>query len=71
MPHTEQFGHLEYLCQYSIEGTEYTCTNYFCEPNCDCGLTFEEAKAEIVSYYEYQLEQAKNITEDDNNEKEI
>lgn len=23
MPHTEQFGHLEYLCQYEIEGTEY------------------------------------------------
>ena len=23
VPHTEQFGHLEYLCRYSIEGTEY------------------------------------------------
>ena len=23
MPHTEQFGHLEYMSQYSIEGVEY------------------------------------------------
>ncbi len=23
MPHTEQFGHLEYMSQYCIEGVEY------------------------------------------------
>lgn len=44
---------------------EYICTNYFCEPNCDCGLTFEEAKEGLVSYYEHQLENAKKIIEED------
>lgn len=43
---------------------EYTCTNYYCEPDCDCGLTFEEAKEALVSYYECQLENAKKITEE-------
>lgn len=23
LPHTEQFGHLEYMAQYNIEGKEY------------------------------------------------
>ena len=43
----------------------YYCDNYYCEPDCGCGLTFEEAKAELVEYYEYQLEKAKKITEED------
>lgn len=43
----------------------YICDNYFCEADCECGLTFEEAKADLVSYYEYQLARAMEITEED------
>lgn len=41
------------------------CDNWFCEPDCSCGLAFEEAKGFVVSYYEIQLERAKTLTEED------
>ncbi len=43
----------------------YYCDNYYCEPDCGCGLDFEEAKQMIIEYYEYQLEKANNLKEDD------
>ena len=43
----------------------YYCNNYFCEPDCDCGLTFAEAKEAVIYYYENQLSKAKELTEDD------
>ena len=43
----------------------YNCDNWFCEPDCECGLTFEEAKEDVVSYYENQLERAKTLSEED------
>lgn len=43
----------------------YYCNNCFCEPDCDCGLTFEEAKALVIEYYKHQLEKAKKLTEED------
>jgi hypothetical protein len=43
----------------------YYCDNYFCEADCDCGLTFEQAKEDVISYYENQLQRAKELTEED------
>ena len=43
----------------------YYCNNYFCEPDCECGLSFQEAKEGVISYYENQLNKAKELTEDD------
>lgn len=28
----------------------YYCNNYFCDADCDCGLTFEQAKDDVISY---------------------
>jgi hypothetical protein len=42
----------------------YYCDNYFCDADCDCGLTFKEAKGFVVSYYEIQLERAKDLAEE-------
>lgn len=42
----------------------YYCMNWCCDnADCDCGLTFEEAKEMVVSYYENRLEWAKNLKE--------
>lgn len=43
----------------------YHCDNWFCEPDCGCGLTFAEAKEDVISYYENQLSKAKELKEDD------
>lgn len=43
----------------------YYCDNWFCDADCDCGLTFAEAKKVVVSYYENQLSRAKELSEDD------
>ena len=43
----------------------YYCDNWFCEPDCGCGLSFQEAKEDVISYYENQLTRAKELSEDD------
>lgn len=43
----------------------YYCDNYFCEPDCECGITFAEAKEDVISYYENQLSKARELSEDD------
>lgn len=43
----------------------YYCNNWWCEDVCDCGLTFEEAKEILVSYYENRLEWANNLKEEE------
>ena len=42
----------------------FACTNYFCESNCDCGMTFDEAKEMVVEFYRNRLEQVEGMTED-------
>lgn len=51
--------------QHGASISEYVCKNYFCQLGCDCGLTFEEAKEMVVSYYENRLEWAKNLKEEE------
>lgn len=43
---------------------EYSCRNYFCEGNCECGLEFEEVRDMVISYYNSKLERAMEITEE-------
>ena len=43
----------------------YYCDSWWCEDGCDCGLTFEEAKEMVVSYYKNRLEWAKNLKEEE------
>lgn len=41
------------------------CTNSFCKHPCDeCGFSFDEAKIQVLHYYETKLKTLKELEED-------
>lgn len=55
-----------YQDKYGARVEPYYCDNYWCSGiDCDCGLSFEEAKEMVVSHYENRLEWAKSLKEED------